>query len=111
MSSLESTNLPAELPPCSAGFIWVIAMNTCLPSLARSRQDCPHGYYMHHKFKKCMRQRYDKKQQSGVIKKWLDSSPKKPRTTKKPPMTKPTTPYEGGWWSYNAGYGRDKSHP
>ncbi|XP_016988689.1 uncharacterized protein LOC108051190 [Drosophila rhopaloa] len=106
MSSLEGVSLPTELPPCAAGFTWVILMNTCLPNLARTRTKCAHGYYMHPKFGKCMRRRYDKKQQNGVIKDWIDSKPK--TTTTKRPRPATATPYEGAYYAYNAGFGRGK---
>ncbi|XP_026836565.1 uncharacterized protein LOC26526691 [Drosophila erecta] len=109
MSSLEGTAPPAELPPCAAGFTWVILMSTCLPNLARTRRRCFLGYYFHQKLKKCMRRRYDKEQEPGVIKKWMDRTTKKPTTRR--PCPKRGSRYTGDWLGYNSGYGKNEPLP
>ncbi|XP_016999425.2 uncharacterized protein [Drosophila takahashii] len=107
MSTSEVTSLPTELPPCAVGFTWVVLMNACLPDMARTRRSkCKHGYYYHERFQKCMRRRYDKEQQPGVIRKWMTRTPKPMRVTRKPRIST-AAPYDGTWVGYNAGYGKD----
>ncbi|XP_037713318.1 uncharacterized protein LOC119549364 [Drosophila subpulchrella] len=111
MSTTDVSPLSSELPSCAAGFTWVILMNTCLPDLARTRRKkCAYGYYYHERFQKCMRRRYDKGQQPGVIRRWMTQTPKPMRTTRKYGLHN-ASPYTGGWWGYNAGYGKDQPYP
>nr|AEY70759.2 MIP34463p1 [Drosophila melanogaster]AOQ14528.1 CG43272-PA [synthetic construct] len=108
MSSLEGTAPPSELPPCAAGFTWVILMSTCLPDLARTKSRCVYGYYFNEKLKKCMRRRYDKEQKPGVIRQWMKATTKKP-TTARGPCFQREQAYTGNWFGYNAGYGRNET--
>ncbi|XP_039482881.1 uncharacterized protein LOC120446121 [Drosophila santomea] len=112
MSSLEDTAPPAELPPCAAGFTWVILMSTCLPDLARTRRrsQCDYGYYFHEKLRKCMRRRYDNERKPGVIKKWMDRTTKKLMTTRRPCPCRGDA-YTGAWLGYHSGYGRNEPPP
>ncbi|XP_017049247.1 uncharacterized protein LOC108093621 [Drosophila ficusphila] len=105
MSSIEVASLSAQVTPCAAGFTWVILM-MMMPNLARS-QPCKHGYYLHRKFQKCMRRRYDNKQEPGYIRKWVglpSNATRAPRFQR----IRQTTPYEGAWWGYNSGYGKEE---